>query len=86
MFSWIRSPGSEWNFTRRLRVRRSVDDGPLVAGGALANLAGGSDFFGNPRHTSTRSDGRIAQAGPFENVAGHTQEFEVWPPHEYDAL
>ena len=69
-----------WNLTSKLVLRLKADGGPLAAGGAHVYSPGaGVDFFGNVRHAAPKA-GRVAEAGPFENVAGKETEFQLWPP------
>ena len=75
-------PDVEWDFSSRLILKLTADGGPAWAGGAAAGSAGtAEDFFGMARREAP-VDGRVAQAGPFENVAGKTSELQLWPPPE----
>ena len=72
----------DWDFSSRLTLKLTADGGPARAGGTAAGSAGAArDFFGMARREAP-VDGRVAQAGPFENVAGKTSELQLWPPPE----
>jgi hypothetical protein len=79
--------GNNWNFSSHLGLRLAVDTGPSVAGGTVATGAGADqDFYGRPRRAAARSDGRVAEAGPFEGMAGQVSSLSLWPPPEVLSL
>ena len=81
-FELLGDGADDWDFSSRLTLKLTADGGPARSGGAAAGSAGAAeDFFGMVR-SEAPVNGRVAQAGPFENVAGKTSELQLWPPPE----